>query len=57
MKLNDNTDVDNHIYWETELKPLQDIISMEKNWSQDIDLINNWLWVLNIQQMCSIKCI
>lgn len=37
----DNTDDDKHIYWEIELKPLKDIISMEENWSEDLDLIND----------------
>ena len=30
-----NTDADNHIYWENDLKPPKDVISME-NWSEDL---------------------
>lgn len=33
--------IDKHMYWETELKPPQDVLSMENGWChEELDVVN-----------------
>lgn len=53
--MTDNTD-DDRIYWEVELQPLQDVVSVGENWPEDLDLLSDRSCFLITQRMPGAQC-